>query len=64
METINQIAELVPNWVEVVTLAVALAGAIATATPTNTDNKILNALLGLVNAIGLNFGKAKNADAE
>ena len=64
METINQIAELVPNWAEVITLAIALAGAIAVATPSKNDNKVLGALAGLVNVIGLNFGKAKNADAK
>ena len=64
MQTINQIAAIVPNWAEVVTIAIALAGAVAAATPSKSDNKVLGALAGLINVVALNFGKAKNADAE
>jgi len=43
--------------------ALALVGAfaiLATITANKTDNKIINFLLKLINAIGMNIGKAKN----
>ena len=47
--------------VGVLTKAVALAAAISAVTPGTGDNKIVSFLLKIVNVIGLNVGKAKNA---
>ena len=56
---------LVANWETIgiaVASVVAAAAAIATITPTKTDDKIVNVLLRVVNVLGLNVGKAKNKD--
>ena len=46
----------------ILTALVTLAAAIAVVTPSKTDDKILNAILDVINALALNVGKAKNAD--
>jgi len=38
----------------------ALAAAIATVTPTDKDNKVIRKIRKVVNALGWNFGNAKN----
>ena len=46
-------------------LAVAVTGTfalIATQTPNKTDDKIIQFLLDVVNFLGANFGKSKNAE--
>ena len=46
----------------ILTALVTLAAAIAVITPSKTDDKVLNAILDVINALALNVGKAKNAD--
>ena len=53
---------VVQTWWPVVTSAIAVAAAIATITPSKSDDRIVQLLLDIVNKIGLNIGKAKNAD--
>jgi hypothetical protein len=43
-----------------VTAGVGLASAVATATPNQSDNKILQFIFTLVNILGMNFGQARN----
>jgi len=50
-----------PWWV-IVPAALGLFSAIATVTPNKVDNKIVDFILKVVNLLGLNVGKAKNAD--
>ena len=35
---------------------------IATMTPNKTDNKVMQFIMNLINVLGANFGKAKNAE--
>lgn len=59
---INYIAT---NWfeiLEVVSLVVAAAAAIAALTPTPKDDGIVKAIRKVVDALALNVGKAKNRD--
>ena len=46
----------------ILTALITLAAAIAAITPSKTDDKILNAILDVINALAINVGKAKNAD--
>jgi len=47
--------------VEVVTSFVGLFALIATLTPNTSDNALADALLRLINTLGANIGKSKNA---
>ena len=57
-----------PEWlnmetiIPIVTAVVALASAIAALTPSESDNKVVQVILDIVNALGINIGKAGNAD--
>jgi hypothetical protein len=57
-----------PEWLTLETMGpivaavIALASAVAMITPSQADNKIVQVLMDIVNALGLNLGKAKNAD--
>jgi len=46
----------------VVTAVIAACAAIAALTPTHADNQILDKILGFVNLLGLNVGRATNSD--
>ena len=46
----------------ILTALVTLAAALAAVTPSQTDDKVLNAILDVINALAINVGKAKNAD--
>jgi hypothetical protein len=50
------------NIISVVTAVVTLAAAIAAITPSNSDNKVIQKILDVVNLLGINIGAAKNAD--
>jgi histidinol dehydrogenase len=45
-----------------VTTVIAACAAIAALTPTHADNQILDKILGFVNLLGLNVGRATNSD--
>ena len=42
--------------------AIGIASVIATATPNKSDDKIVDALLKIINVVGQNYGKAENRD--
>ena len=48
--------------VDIVAKCIALAAAIAVVTPSKWDNDLLTKLSSIVNTIGLNWGRARNAD--
>jgi len=62
METLTSIITSMPVWLTAITALVTAAAGIAAITPTKSDDKIIGIILNIVNVIGLNFGKAKNAD--
>ena len=62
MEWMLNILNTLPNWVHHVTLLITSMAGIATLTPTKSDDKALSMALRVVNMVGLNFGKARNAD--
>ena len=62
MESIVTILNTLPNWVHHVTLLVTAAAGLATLTPTKSDDKAIAMVLRVVNMVGLNFGKTRNAD--
>jgi hypothetical protein len=49
-------------WIVAVTGVVTACTAITAITPTTVDNKILDALLTVLNVLAGNLGKNKNAD--
>jgi hypothetical protein len=62
MDWIVDVINTIPNWVHHVTLLITAMAGIATLTPTKTDDRALSMVLRVVNMVGLNFGKARNAD--
>ena len=62
MDSIAGIINTLPNWVHHVTLLVTAAAGLATLTPTKSDDKAIAMVLRVINMVGLNFGKARNAD--
>lgn len=54
---------IIANWAQVAEVLVGVVGIaaiIATMTPNSSDNKAIDFLLNIVNAVGGNVGKAKN----
>jgi hypothetical protein len=62
MDWIMNILTMLPDWVHHVTLLITAAAGMATLTPTKSDDKAIAMVLRVVNMVGLNFGKARNAD--
>lgn len=59
----NFIQALLGNaWFNIVTAVIALAAALTAITPSKVDNEWLKKIVSLLNLMGLNIGKAKNAD--
>jgi len=52
----------IPDWLQIGGLVVTAAAGIAAVTPTKADDKLVNSVLRIVNVLGLNIFKAKNAD--
>ena len=51
------------NWTEILSAVTSIVGGfaiIATLTPNQADNKIIDAVMQLINTLGGNFGNAKN----
>lgn len=52
------------NWEEMLMAMTSIVGGfsvIATMTPNKTDNMVVNKMMKVINFMGANFGKAKNA---
>lgn len=56
------IFEALPAWLVAITSVVTAATAITALTPTQTDDRILNAVLRVLNVLAGNFGKNTNKD--
>ena len=62
-EGLNFIHKLLSNdIINIITAVVTLAAAITMVTPSKVDNVWLQKIVQLLNLLGLNIGKAKNAD--
>jgi len=67
-EGLNIISQLLGNaWFNVITAVIALGAAVSAALPSKIGKagwfgQILQLVVDVGNAVGLNFGKAKNAD--
>lgn len=62
MEQVTEILNVIVSLVPVLLQIVGGVALIATMTPNKVDDKILQVLMDVINFIGANFGKAKNAD--
>lgn len=62
MEQFNVIIDAVPAWLAALALLFTAAKSITVLTPTRTDDKIVDAVLKVLNLLAGNFGKDKNAD--
>lgn len=62
IETIKMILADAPVWIHAITGIVTAATAVTALTPTKTDNKIVDAILRVLNLIAGNVLKNKNAD--
>lgn len=59
------IAWIVANWATILQVSTGIVGVfamIASLTENESDNKVADKLLKIVNFLGANFGKAKNDD--
>lgn len=61
---VAETADAIPDWAEILTAVIALAGVITAATPTPKDNAVLGVVRKVLDILALNFGGAKNAAAE
>lgn len=50
------------DYIQIFGAVVVIATIITAATPTQTDNKVLNAVLRALNVLAGNFAKNRNAD--
>ncbi len=55
--------EALPAWVSALTLVVTAATAVTALTPSKADDKAINAILKVLNALAGNVGKNRNKDA-
>lgn len=54
---------IIENWDNIAAIAlqvVGIAALVATMTPNEADNKIVDSISKIINLLGANFGKAKN----
>ena len=62
MDAFLEIFDQLPAWAVAITSLVTACAGIAALTPTKIDDKVFGAALRVINVVGLNIGKAKNAD--
>lgn len=64
MDSIMKYIVELPAWIHAITAVVTAATAITMLTPTTTDDKVINAILKVLNFLAGNFGKNVNYDDE
>lgn len=64
MTLFESFKDIMPAWLLAITAVISAAKAITVLTPTKTDDRILNAVLAVLNFLALNVFKDKNADAD
>ena len=64
IDTITSLFDAMPAWITAVTTVVTAATAITMLTPTKTDDRIIGAILRVLNILAGNVGMNKNADEE
>jgi hypothetical protein len=62
MEQLELLFTNLPVWISMALTLVGAVSAITAATPTKSDDEIVNAVLRVLNILSLNIGKNKNAD--
>ena len=62
MESISAIIEGFPAWLVAITTLVTACTAITALTPTKSDDKIVAAVLKVLNVLAGNIGKNRNKD--
>jgi hypothetical protein len=69
METVQSVLEVVtgffdsfPAWITALTSLFVAAKAVTVLTPTRADNRFVDTVLRVLNALALNVGKDRNAD--
>jgi hypothetical protein len=62
MDNLMGLIAALPDWLVAITTLVTACAGVAALTPTKSDDKIIAVLLNIINVVGLNFGRAKNAD--
>lgn len=60
---VDEAADKIPNWLELLGTLIGVASAIAAITPTPKDNVVLGVLRKVLDIFALNVGGAKNANA-
>lgn len=60
---VAETADKIPDWVEILSTLIALAGVITAATPSPKDNVVLGVVRKVLDIFALNVGGAKNASA-
>lgn len=58
---VAETADKIPDWVEILSTLIALAGVITAATPSPKDNVVLGVVRRVLDIFALNVGGAKNA---
>lgn len=64
MEQLELLFTNLPVWISMALTLVGAVSAITAVTPTKSDDKIVDAVLRVLNILSLNIGKNKNADDE
>ncbi len=62
MEQLELLFTNLPVWISMALTLVGAVSAITAVTPTKSDDKIVDAVLRVLNILSLNIGKNKNAD--
>lgn len=52
--------DMIPDWVSIILAAVGGFAMVATATPNESDNKLVDKVYKFINVLGANVGKAAN----
>jgi len=62
MEMLTSFVDAWPNWISGIAGLISACAVLAALTPTKSDDRIVGWLLRIINVVGINVGRAKNAD--